>query len=427
MKKTIFLGLNEINFEYIDRYIEMGELPHFKTLFSKYGYSSTTSEDKYELLEPWIQWVTINTGMTYKEHGIFRLGDIVERKEIPQLYEKIESMGYSVGAVSPFNTDNRLSKPLFFVPDPWTKTKSSGSEILKNLSAAVSQAVNDNASSRITFSSALAIVLGILRYTTVDGYLYYFKKFLQIKKKGTKAMILDRLLSDVFFAEWKKDRPDFSHLFLNSGAHLQHHYMFNAKVYSGDFNNPDWYCPKDEDPLLGILKLYDSIVGKLLKLPVRLVVATGLHQKPHKHLTYYWRLKFHTEFLEMLGIQKITSVIPRMSRDFLVEFESNELAKKAEETLLGCKSSVDNKPVFAVDNRGKSLFVELVYPNDITDQFDITGEHPVKNFKKYIAFVAIKNGEHDPIGYVVDSEKMIVEKQFPLTKLHDYLIEGFVN
>ena len=63
-ERSILLGLNEINFEFVQKYIDRGLLPNFKLIFSKHGYKTTTSESSYELLEPWIQWVSIHTGKT---------------------------------------------------------------------------------------------------------------------------------------------------------------------------------------------------------------------------------------------------------------------------------------------------------------------------------------------------------------------------
>jgi hypothetical protein len=37
-----------------------------------------------------------------------------------------------------------------------------------------------------------------------------------LKKPGAKALILDSLLADVHLTLWKKNKPDFSNLFLNS-------------------------------------------------------------------------------------------------------------------------------------------------------------------------------------------------------------------
>ena len=92
-------------------------------LISLKGTYKTISEKKYNLLEPWIQWVTVYTGLSYNKHKIFRLGDIVHRKDLNQLFEKLENKSLKIGAISPFNVDNRLESPSFFVPDPWTKQK----------------------------------------------------------------------------------------------------------------------------------------------------------------------------------------------------------------------------------------------------------------------------------------------------------------
>ena len=133
-QKTILLGLNELNFEYIEEYIKIGNLENFATLFTKHGYIETTSESDYKLLEPWIQWVTIHTGKTFEEHGVFRLGDIVNRPDLTQLWELGEAKGLKVGGVSPFNARNNLKNAAFFVPDPWTQTEPSGSQLLIALS-----------------------------------------------------------------------------------------------------------------------------------------------------------------------------------------------------------------------------------------------------------------------------------------------------
>lgn len=420
--KTIFLGLNELNFKFIEDYTHEGVLPNFKKFFSENKIIETISEKKYEELEPWIQWVTISTGLTYDEHKVFRLGDIVERKDLKQLYEKIEDRGYSVAAISPFNAENRLQRSPFFVSDPWTRTKNTGSVLIKNLGEAVSQAVNDNAQGKLELKSIMALIAGLIYYPSFKHYSGYISKILNIKKKGSKAIILDKLLGDVFIKEWNSHKPDFAHLFLNTGAHIQHHYMFNSKAYKGALQNPDWYCPQDQDPLFETLKEYDQILGSLMKLPVRLVIATGLHQVPHQHVTFYWRLNQHVLFLKEAGVKNIKNVLPRMSRDFLVEFENEADAFEAQRILESYEASVDNEKIFAIDNRGKSLFVELTYSNDIKDDFVIKGYHAIKNFKSMVSFVAIKNGEHNTLGYFADTEDSSIDSRIPLKVVHEHLL-----
>lgn len=426
-RKTVLIGLNEINFEFLDYYINQGQLKNFKKLFAGSARVETSSESEHHLLEPWIQWVTIHTGKKYEEHQVYRLGDIVEHPDLSQIFEELEQQGYSVGAMSPFNAANRMKNPAFFIPDPWTQTKVSGTSFARKLYKAIHQAVNDNAKEKISLSSILTLASAFLFYVPIGSWSGYIKNILNRKLPGTKAIILDNLLADVFIKLWKKTKPDFSNLFLNSGAHIQHHYMFNSDAYQGELENPEWYCPKGYDPFLKVLKIYDKILGRIQSMEdLNLLVATGLHQQPHEHLTYYWRLDNHEAFLKAIGITAYKSVLPRMSRDFLIEFSSDSAAAQATNLLnsLSCKS--DNEKIFEVDNRGKSLFVELIYPNELSETqalvSTLSGLH-VEHFKSYVSFVAIKNGEHNGIGYLASNRPLGCAAKISLTEVKEILVK----
>lgn len=419
--KTILLGLNELNFDYIKFYINLGLLPNFKKIFEIQPPIETVSENEYKLLEPWVQWVTIHTGKSYDEHKVFRLGDIINNPELSQIFEELENEGLLVAAVSPFNAENRLKNPAFFVPDPWTKTEASGNWVVKALYQAVHQSVNDNAKDKLNLKSMISLGLGLLLYVPIYRWSHYLKTVFNAKKPGAKAVILDSLLADVHLTLWKKHKPDFSNLFLNSGAHIQHHYLFNSEAYKGNIKNPEWYCPANYDPLINILSEYDKQIGKLLSLRnVKILVATGLHQQPHEHLTFYWRLKEHMKFADMIGLKNFTEILPRMSRDFLVKFNNEKDAVNAEKLLNSFYASRDDIKIFEVDNRGISLFVEMVYPNDISESDSIYSKESkfkLDSFKSYLAFVAIKNGEHNGIGYVTSNFNLKTEKKINLPDL----------
>lgn len=423
-KPVLLLGLNELNFDYIQYYVDQGLLPSFGKLIKEYGIVETTSESEYHLLEPWIQWVTIHTGKSYDEHKVYRLGDIVDRKDLPQLFEELEQKGKSVAAVSPFNADNRLKNPKFFVPDPWTKTKVSGNFLIKKLYEGVHQSVNENASAKLSLSTLAAIGASVLTNVSPGRWPHYFSAFLNRKKPGYKAIILDSLLSDVFLSQWKKHKPDFANLFLNTGAHVQHHYLFNSAAYKGEIKNPEWYCPEGYDPLIAVLQEYDKTIAKLMKQDVTLLLATGLHQNPHKHATYYWRLKEHESFLKKIGIVNYEEVLPRMSRDFLTRHKTAKEAAAAQVVLESFVEKKTGKAVFKVDNRGNSLFVELIFDDDIPEDLSIISELQgidVDHFKSYVAFVAIKNGEHNGIGYLISTGKAVEAERIPLTSVHDII------
>ena len=83
-------------------------------------------------------------------------------------------------------------------------------------------------------------------------------------------------------------------------------------------------------------------------------------------------------------------------------------------------ASKDDIKIFEVDNRGTSLFVELVYPNDIECNDSIYSKEiglTLEKFKSYVAFVAIKNGEHNGIGYVTSNFDLKQKEQIELKSL----------
>ena len=406
-KKLIFWELNEINFEYVNYYISQGKLPNWKKIINEHGLFSTDSEKKYHELEPWIQWPTVRTGLNFKEHGIFRLGDI-EGSGLKQHWEILENQGYSVAAISPINASNNTRNSPFWIPDPWVDTKISGNSFIRRFSKAINQAVNDNSEEKLNFSSAIVIVESLLTKSKISSWPVYISSLIGAirRQHWSKAILLDRLLSDIFITLWKKHQPDFSVLFLNSGAHIQHHYLCSSKAYKGAVVNPDWYIPSNKDPLLEILEMYDSVLSEIQSLDnTRLMISVGLRQIPYEKPTFYWRLKDHDEFLKKLGIH-FKKTKPRMTRDFLIEFESEQDLIKAEE----------------------ALFVSLTFSEDIGDNFSIfLNEKKYEDFRNDVVFVAIKNGHHDSLGYYLDTERKPgqLKDKVPLKNIFTYIMNHF--
>jgi hypothetical protein len=110
-----------------------------------------------------------------------------------------------------------------------------------------------------------------------------------------------------------------------------------------------------------------------------------------------------------------------MSRDFLVVCGAADDARRAAERLSRAVAA-DGAPIFAVDNRGTDLFVELVYSSEIGPGFEFTidGEK-FAGLERDVAFVALKNGRHNGIGYFLDSalsSNAPVAPEFPLAEVH---------
>jgi hypothetical protein len=402
-KRLILLELNEINFDIVEKYIVTNptQFPALKKLLQG-PRIRTDSERKYEELEPWIQWPSVHTGKIFAEHKVFRLGDIIG-KDTPQIFEILECAGFKVGAISPMNAENRLKNPAYFIPDPWTKTQADKSFWSRILSQAISQAVNDNAQSKITIKSIIQLVVTLLRFAKSKHYLIYISLIANSRKRSwNKALFLDLLLHDVHLSLFNTTKANFSTLFLNAGAHIQHHYFFNSAPLKSElsYKNPDWYLDQEDDPLADMLSIYDIIVSECLgQSDTEILLATGLTQKPYDRIKYYYRLNSHEIFLTALGIN-FSSVHPLMTRDFVVEFSDEVSARDAQDILKGLKVESDGMHVFGeIDNRGRSLFVTLSYSNEITDSTKFIFNLNTYFLKNFVSFVAVKNGMHHAEGF----------------------------
>ena len=322
-KSLVLAELNEINFDIVSLYCaKHPKLKNFKKLLQM-GVANTDSEENYHELEPWVQWVSVHTGKKYSDHQVFRLGDIVKCQD-EQIFEVIEKAGKTVGVLGAINTENRLIKPAYFIPDAWTNTKSDGSFFSKEFTSLLQQTVNDNTAERISFRSLMTLVITFIFFINYQHKREIFKLIKNRKnRKWYKALVLDLLISGVHERLLKSKKTDFSTVFFNAFAHIQHHYFFSAKL----IDIPDEFRKATEqnsdlDPLLDCIEVYDFIIGRLLKLKSPIIFATALSQIPYIKLKYYYRLKNHEKFLKDQDI-KFKKVYPRMTRDFLICFENN--------------------------------------------------------------------------------------------------------
>jgi hypothetical protein len=398
-KKLIFIELNEVNLDFVQKYSLKFNFKFFNNSFFK-RLKKTYSEKSYDLLEPWIQWVSIHTGKTAEEHKVFRLGDITNFYQ-EQIFESIEKKNRSVGVISAMNVKNKLINPHYFISDPWTNTNSEPGKWNKFVANNLSRMINLNSHEKIPFKVYVNIMIILLISFRLIKLKYYLKFIINsFSKKWFKALVLDLLLHDFHIKKLKKNNTDFSTIFFNAGAHIQHHYFANS-IYCDNkkIQNPDWYIKKTEDPIKDVILFYDNILYEYTKIKnYEIALATGLSQKPYDRIKYYYRLKDHANFLKLLKIN-FYKVEPRMTRDFLISFSNvkdlDYASKRFEEINL-----LNKKQIFKFDKRKESIFVSLVISTEINDNYNLFIEN---NFsivlKKYVVFVALKNGMHHDVGY----------------------------
>lgn len=422
---AISLELNELNFHYVKSYVADGRLPTFGRLLRDCQLFETIAEKQYPHLEPWIQWPTVYTGKTFAEHGIFRLGDAVYKSH-NQIWEKLERYQCKVGAISPMNAANRCEHPDFFLPDPWTNTPPTADRRTEKLFCLLRGVVIDNASSDLsTFGlgrQILPLVLPYLRSSSVACYLTILPTAL--KHKWAKAAFFDVLLADLFLSLLAQHGTQYASLFLNTAAHIQHHYTYDSAAYHGERRNPAWYSSaagNHVDPLLFIYGVYDRILAQFLSQPnIHLLITTGLSQVPNEREIYQYRIVDFDGFMTMMGLKGV-KVEPRMSRDFLLAFESAEAARAAVQVL--CRIVCCGKPLLNVEDRGDTLFCQVAYYGPPEGLKEIAINSVSGDYSEKFVLVSIENAIHQTIGYHVDSRiaNSGEVRQIPLTEVHSRL------
>ena len=427
MNKTLVLiSLNELNFDIAKKYLPDEKLNNLEKI-SKYIYETECNEE-YKNLEPWIQWPTIYTGLTAAEHNLFRLGDSVNQNH-QTVFNQIEDLGYQVGAISPMNVANNLKNPSYFIPDPWTDTKSDNSFWSNLISETLSYFIKKNSEKKFNPACYFKLALILFRFGKIKNYFMYLKLlFTSFNKNWRKALFLDLLLNDIHLNFLKLKKTKFSNLFLNGIAHIQHHYMFNSKILGRGKKNPNWYIPEDSDPIKESLIVYDKILSDYIKCDnIKLIIATGLTQIPYDRVKYYYKLKNHKSFFEYFEVyfKKIQEL---MSRDFILHFENKDLSLKAYWKIKDIKDE-NNKNIFGdIEIKEKSLFISFVCDEEISNQ-TLSGPNNKKiKLKKFVIFLAIKNGMHSEKGFFYSGDLLIqnkISEKIKLNKVKEHILEYF--
>ena len=326
----------------------------------------------------------------------------------------------------PMNLKNNLTNPNnIFIPDPWTDTKVQCDNGLGNFYKIIKKIILNNKNVQLNIKEYLYFFKYVLLNTTLNFKFFFFKNFLNlISKKYFKAILFDRLITDLFYKKISSDRFDVSSIFLNAGAHIQHHYMFNSSFIKKK-NNPNWYLNSKHDPIKDYLLEYDKILGKLLSLKNNnILIMTGLSQSVIEKPIYYYNLKNYENFFSKLEIYP-KNIVKRMSRDYTLEFDDLNLMNSSLQTLNNLK--LNDKKFFQCKSEKNKIFLELIYSDELKENDKLFVNDRGFYIKEELVFLAIKNTIHNQKGYCFTNLKFLPDK-VNIKDFYDFLTnEKFVN
>lgn len=384
-KKLHIIQLNEINFDEAHAFAQKQDLKNIIEFFSNYKVCKT--EDNYKLLEPWIQWPSFYLGKGYKDHGIFKIGDENKSKNLTFIEEL--SAQLKIGTFFAMNLPF-IKNIKNFIPDPWSSSDPLVNKSDKYIHKTLSKFINNNASKKIIYYDYINLILIVLKFFKIKKLLIYFRLIIKsLKHRYYKAIFLDFFSIQIFKKYLTTNNYDLSILFLNGGAHIQHHYLLHFDLSNNSYNDPYSKYLKELDFLLGEFKNQkkDS-----------LLILSGLSQKIIEKPIYYYRLKNHDNFLKLFQI-KYHKIQPLMSRDFKIFFENKNDLQSCINKLANFKCS-NNTNLFGEFKiiEDKTLFVSSTYPNKIINDYFM-----YDNKKFFLAdifnFIAIKNSIHSENCY----------------------------
>ena len=414
-KSLVLLEFNEICPELLDTFIAAGELPNFERLRSQADTYVTDAEEQPPNLEPWIQWVTVHTGMRYAEHGLFNLDEGHNLKN-EQLWSHASKAGKKVWVCGSMNIGYEGEINGYVVPDPWTReTAAYPSGEFDNYVNFIQSQVQEHTNAKA--KPKLGDAFGFLRFLMTRGM--SFKLATQItsqiikevatgKFRWKRASILDLIQWHVFKWYFRKHRPEFSTLFLNSVAHFQHVYWRNM--------NPDIFEAKPDskeqeelkDAILSGYKVFDRIIGECMEMAgdnTNIALLSALSQQPClKYEALGGKISYRpSNFPEIMALANITvpyECSPVMTEEYLLRFSSEQIATESMAKLFHLYTGDDR--VMKVRQEGQELMVGCTIRHGIDDDALVenreTGKGGVRFYDMFYKIKEKKSGEHNPDG-----------------------------
>ena len=339
MKSLVFFQLNEFDFYFITKKAR------------RYGYKfnllkntkkiRTKTEDNKEgyNLDPWVQWVSINSGVKSTSHKVYNLGQKLNRKYL-QIWDKLSKNKLSSSIWCSMNSNLRTKKYInFFLPDPWNFSQKSYPHYLGDFLALPKYFAQNYKSLniyKILFLS-LKFIKFLINYKMFYIFLRELPNFILNVLKYNKPILtfylfLDLILLDMVIKSiGKKNNDKFSIIFINSVAHFQHNYWDDKSTYKLFF----FYINKMFIKIEKIKEKYDNFI-----------IANGLSQTKIKPI-YICKISDPEKFLREnnLNFKKIE---PNMTTGGTILFDKNIDKKRCLNFL--SKFSFRNQKIFFLKN-----------------------------------------------------------------------------
>lgn len=387
----MLVELNEFDPEHLRRASERLNLANIRTLLTL-NHGETTTEDKVEHqgLDPWVQWVNVHCGRPSSTHNVKRLGETAGQR-LPQIWTALGETGHTWGVWGAMNAPRQDAPGCqFFFPDPWSFEEDAYPASLNHLLS-----LPRYMSKNYLAPDALAVIGKALRFAArllAPDMMRTFVQFAQpMLAQAARArlsihaltVLLDYLSVLVFVDLRRKTKPDFSLIFLNNIAHLQHQFW-----HAGDAIHHEMEFG---------LRLTDTMLGCLmadLAEDESLIVMNGLKQKnvEGRGICVY-RQKQPQAMIDQLGVVG-GHVEQCMTNDAHILFHDSAAADDAEERLRQCTLS-DGAHAFYVERLSPTrVFYQTEFEHEVANDASLVRGDTRIPFSDLFELYARRTGAH---------------------------------
>jgi len=433
-KRLILLELNELSHVLLHEYMEKGYLPNFKRLNDQSRTFLTDAKASGEYLNPWIQWVSVHTGLKAENHGIYRLDDLEGFSE-EFIWDTLSKKGYKSWICGSMNAKVSSDFNGLFLPDPWsTGAAPFPKAAFETFFNFVRQAVLNNSSSKPVAAKDFVLYLlnnGLSLKTLVGVVKQLVSEKINPDLKWRRAMILDWLQLDLFKHHLKHAKPHLSIFFSNSTAHFQHHYWAGSQAGAGSNSEVS-----GGERLLAAYINHDKLLGECLKLQddnTAIMFCTALSQERFtKEVKNYYHINSLDSFLQAFGVRQQVEYMPVMAEQFHLE------CKTADEALRNYEMKSDeyfhsgSKRVLSAKLQERKVTVKCRCSRDVTPDTQIVNIQDGTELRFGDIFYKmddIKTGIHNPTGMLwycgKDIEPVTVAKPIELEDIKPMIMDYF--
>jgi Type I phosphodiesterase / nucleotide pyrophosphatase len=436
-QRVVLLEFNELTPSLMSRFIETGRLPNFKRFYDESLVFTTVAAEREPHLEPWIQWVTVHTGLNYQDHKIFHLneGHGLDRPRVWEILAEHSLRSWICGSM---NVRQPASALCDVLPDPWCTKVTPQPEQLKPFFAFVQQNVLEHTNNQqgLTTKDYLSFLrfmaLHGLSSATVRDIVEQLIRERQTGDKWKRVVLLDRLQCDVFQHYFVRHKPHFSTLFLNSTAHYQHAYWDSMDPEAFSHRPSAETVAKFEKAIQFGYEQMDELLGRIVRFAgpeTTVVFTTGLSQQAAGDAAYvFYRPRRFESLPELAGVQSPCTAAPVMTQQFYLEFQNAATAAEAHASLQ--RLTADGRPLLEMRLEGHRIFTGCARHDVVAEDTAIAGGvRPARFGELFYLMETGKTGIHHPYGLFwvrTPAHRHAVEQQpVPLAAVAPTLLSMF--